>query len=139
MTLDCYNTNRDGPGRFRSEADNPDNQLCYFNSANDEKVYNEFVSKRIKSSDPENNFHFEIVEVKNKTNKNILFDATNKLQELNKNDTKTSGSSETFRGGAKRLSGFSGDDAGFSNVDSTYSKSATKTMESLEQELNQDI
>ena len=139
LTLDCYNTNRDGPGRFRSEADNSDNQLCYFNSANDEKVYNEFVSKCIKSSDPENNFYFEIVEVKNKTNKNILFDATNKLQELNKNDTKTSGSSETFRGGAKRLSGFSGDDAGFSNVDSTYSKSATKTMESLEQELNQDI
>ena len=139
LTLDCYNTNRDGPGRFRSEADNSDNQLCYLNSANDEKVYNEFVSKRIKSSDPENNFYFEIVEVKNKTNKNILFDATNKLQELNKNDTKTSGSSETFRGGAKRLSGFSGDDAGFSNVDSTYSKSATKTMELLEQELNQDI
>ena len=50
LTLDCSNTNRDGPGRLRSEADNPDNQLCYFNSAKDEQVYNEFVSKRIKSS-----------------------------------------------------------------------------------------
>ena len=38
LTLDCSNTNRDGPGRFRSEADNPDKQLCYFNSANDERV-----------------------------------------------------------------------------------------------------
>ena len=71
LTLDCSNTNRDGPGRFRSEADNPDKQLCYFNSANDEQVYNEFVSKRIKSSEFENNFHFKIVEVKSKTNKNI--------------------------------------------------------------------
>ena len=116
LTLDCSNTNKDGPGRFRSEAENPDNQVCYFNSANDEQVYNEFVSKRIKTSDPESNFHFEIVKVKSKTNKNISFDATNKLQELNKNDTKTSRSSETFRGGAKRLYGFSGDDAGFSNI-----------------------
>ena len=56
LTLDCSNTNRDGPGRFRSEADNPDNQLCYFNSANDEQVYNKFVSKRIKSSDSKNDF-----------------------------------------------------------------------------------
>ena len=118
LTLDCSNTNRDGPGRFRSEADNPDNQLCYFNSANDEQVYKESVSKRIKNSDSKNDFHFKIVEVKSKTNKNVSFDATNKLQELNKNnDTKTSRSSDPFRGGAtKRLSGFSADASKFSNV-----------------------
>ena len=118
LTSDCSNTNRYGPGRFRSEADNPDNQLCYFNSANDEQVYNEFVSKRKKNSDSKNDFHFEIVEVKSKTNKDVSFDATNKLQELNKNnDTKTSRSSDAFRGGAtKRLSGFSADNSRFSNV-----------------------
>ena len=129
LTLDCSNTNRDGLGRFRSEADNPDNQLCYFNSANDEQVYNEFVSKRIKNSDSKNDFHFEIVEVKSKTNKNVSFDATNKLQELNKNnDTKTSRSSDAFRGGAtKRLSGFSADDSRFSNVHTAgYFQSATE-------------
>ena len=122
LTLDCSNPNRDGPGRFRSEADNPDKQLCYFNSANDEQVYNEFVSKRIKSSEFENNFHFKIVEVKSKTNKNISFDASNKLQELNKdNDTETSRSSETFRNGtAKALSGFSG--RGIKESDNEYSK-----------------
>ena len=122
LTLDCSNTNRDGPGRFRSEADNPDKQLCYFNSANDEQVYNEFFSKRIKSSEFENNFHFKIVEVKSKTNKNISFDASNKLQELNKdNDTETSRSSETFRTGtAKTLSGFSG--RGIKESDNEYSK-----------------
>ena len=110
LTLDCSNRNRDGPGRFRSEADNPDNQFCYFNSPNDEQVYNEFVSRRIKNSESENDFHFEIIEVKSKTNKNVSFNATNKLQELNKNnDTTTSRSSETFRAGtAKTLSGITG-------------------------------
>ena len=103
LTLDCSNTNRDGPGKFRSEADNPDNQLCYFNSAADEQVYNEFVSKRIRNQEFENEFHFEIVGVKSKSNKNVSFDATNKLQELNKNnDTKTSRSSENFRDGTAR-------------------------------------
>ena len=28
LTLDCSNTNRDRPSRFRSEADNPDKQVC---------------------------------------------------------------------------------------------------------------
>ena len=129
LTLDCSNTNRDGPGRFRSEADNPDNQLCYFNSAGDEQVYNEFVSRRIRTPEFENEFHFEIVEVKSKTNKNISFGATNKLQELNKdNDTKTSGSSETFRAGtAKTLSGFSG--RGIKSSSSEYSRPASRSDE----------
>ena len=129
LTLDCSNTNRDGPGRFRPEADNPDNQLCYFNSANNEQVYKEFVSKRIKNSDSKNDFHFKIVEVKSKTNKNVSFDATNKLQELNKNnDTKTSRSSDAFRGGAtKRLSGLSAHDSRFSNVHTAgYFQSVTE-------------
>ena len=104
LTLDCSNTNKDGPGRFRTEADNPDNQLCYFNSVNDEQVYNEFVSKRIKSSDSENDFHFEIVEVKSKTNKNISFDATNELRQLNKNDTKRGGGRVKTSFGSKRTS-----------------------------------
>ena len=129
LTLDCSNTNRDGPGRFRSEANNPDNQLCYFNSATDEQVYNKFVSRRTKTPEFENEFHFEIVEVKSKTNKNISFDATNKLQELNKgNDTKTSGSSETFRAGtAKTLSGFSG--RGIKSSSSEYSTSTSRNDE----------
>ena len=36
LTLDCSNTNRDGPSRFRSEANNPDKQVCYFNTPTDE-------------------------------------------------------------------------------------------------------
>ena len=101
-TLNCSNKNKDGPGRFRTEADNPDSQFCYFNPHNDEQVYNQFVSKRIKNSESENNFHFEIVEVVSKTNKK--FNAANKLQELN-HDTTSSRSSEASRIRAKTISG----------------------------------
>ena len=103
LTLDCTNTNKDGPGRFRTEADNPDYQLCCFNSANDEQVYNEFVSERIKSDSSFslmfiifNNFHFKNVELKSKTNKDISFNASEELRQFNKNNTKTSRPSSFF-------------------------------------------
>ena len=51
LTLDCSGINKDGPGRFRTEADKPDFQTCYFNLANDEQAYNEFVSKQINESE----------------------------------------------------------------------------------------
>ena len=41
LILDCSRVNIDGPGKFRTEADNPDFQTCYYNVANDEQVYNE--------------------------------------------------------------------------------------------------
>ena len=132
LSLDCSNTNKDGPGRFRTDADNPDNQVCYFNSANDEQVYNEFVSERMKAPNSENDFHFQIIEVKSKMNKNISFDATNELRQLNRNDTnksrgrvKTSFSGERERN--SRLSGSSGMftmGSGLSH--SAYSESATE-------------
>ena len=48
LTLDCSNTNKDGTGRFCTEAGNPDFQSFYFNSMNAEQVYNEFINERIK-------------------------------------------------------------------------------------------
>ena len=53
--------NKGGPGRFRTKADNPEFQVCYFNSKNNEQVYNEFISQRINSDENENDFHFKIV------------------------------------------------------------------------------
>ena len=96
LTLDCSNTNRDGPSRFRSDADNPDKQVCYFNSPTDEQVYNEFIAKRIKSKELQNEIQFEITDVKSKTNKNVVFDVSNKIEKLvNENGTSRSGFSET--------------------------------------------
>ena len=90
LTLDCSNINRDGPGRFRTEADNPEFQSCYFNSANDEQVYNEFISERIKARKGKKDFQFKIIELKSRTNCELTFDASEELRNLTKNDTSTS-------------------------------------------------
>ena len=97
LTLDCSNVNVDGPGKFRTNADNPESQFCYFNNSKDEQVYNRFISKRIKGTQNLNNHLFEIVEVVSRFNENIKFKADNKLKELESNGTETSGDSETFR------------------------------------------
>ena len=94
LTIDCSGINKDSPGRFRTQADNLEFQTC-FNSAKDKQVYNEFVSKRINSAEGSKNFHFNIIKLKSKTNKNVTFDATDELGNLNKNDTATSTSDKT--------------------------------------------
>ena len=35
LTIDLSGVNKDGSGRFRKKADNPEFQVCYFNSKND--------------------------------------------------------------------------------------------------------
>ena len=100
LTLDCSNTNRNGPSRFRSNADNPDKQVCYFNTPTDEQVYNEFIARRLKSKELKNEIQFEITDVKSKTNKNVVFDISSKIEKLvTENDTSSSGLSETFKFG----------------------------------------
>lgn len=65
-------------------------QTCYFDSANDEQVYNdEFVSKTINSAKDCKNFYFKIVKPKSKTKENVTFDATDELSDLTENDTVT--------------------------------------------------
>ena len=100
LTLDCSNTNRDGPSRFRSEADNPDKQVCYFNTPTDEQVYNEFIARRIKSKELKDEIQFEITDVKSKSNKNVVSDISSKIEKLvSENGTSSSGISETFKFG----------------------------------------
>ena len=94
--MDCSNTTRDGPGRFHTEADNPEFQSWYFNSVNDEQVYNEFISKRIKGGGSEKSFQFKIIELKSRTNRELTFDASEELRNLTKNDTSASRRKTTF-------------------------------------------
>ena len=96
LTLDCSNKIKDGPGRFKTEADNPVSQFCYFNLHNDDQIYNQFVSKRINSENENNSHHFKIVEIVSKLDKKVVFNAANQLKELN-DDTEASRPSETFR------------------------------------------
>ena len=36
LTTDCGYINKNGPGRYRSSADNPEKQVYYFNEPNDD-------------------------------------------------------------------------------------------------------
>ena len=128
LTLDCSNVNKEGPGRFRTKADNPDTQFCYFNNTRDEQVYNQFISKRIKAENNSSSTHlFEIVEVVSKFDKNIKFDATNKLKELD-NDTETSRASETHFDGTKKRKRI------FERIGSVISDSANRESEPIDRE-----
>ena len=89
--------NKDGPGRFRTKADNPEFQVCCFNSKNDEQVCNEFTSQRINSNENENDFHFKIVREKSKTNKSITFEYSEELNNLKENDSASSRSEKRAR------------------------------------------
>ena len=141
LTLDCSNTNKDGPSRFWTEADNPDFQSCYFNSANDEQVYNEFISERVKNDVSHDNFYFKISELKSKTNKEKTFNASNKLRQLSKNDAKRSRSrTRTSFGAGSRSSGLSADRRnGLSNFDSTSGTSAAMPLKSITKSLKKSL
>ena len=91
LTIDSSSVNKDGPGRFRTKADNPEFQVCYFNSKNDEQVYNAFISQII-NNDENEDFHFKIIRQKSKTNKNVTFESSEELNNLKENDSASSGS-----------------------------------------------
>ena len=48
LTIDCSGFNPNGPGRFRTDASNPLTQNCFFNKADQDSLFNIFISKRIK-------------------------------------------------------------------------------------------
>ena len=60
LTIDCGYINQNGPGRFRSHAENPEKQVCYFNKPNEDKFYNVFISRRIKGDEFNNKIYFQI-------------------------------------------------------------------------------
>ena len=51
LTIDCSGVNKNGPGRYRTEADDPEKQVRYFNKPHDDELYNVFINNRRK---PEN-------------------------------------------------------------------------------------
>ena len=69
LTIDCSNVNKNGPGKYRTNADNPEEQVCYFNKASNDQVYYTFMSKRIKSGNFEKGIYFKIDRVQSKINK----------------------------------------------------------------------
>ena len=69
LTIDCGYINKNGPGRYRSSADNPEKQVCYFNKPNDDVFYNTFISERIKGEKFDDGIYFKIEKVRGKTDK----------------------------------------------------------------------
>ena len=106
MTNDCSYKNKNGPGRYRSAANNPDEQVCYFNKPNDDEYYNVFISKRIKAENFSEGIYFKIERVRGKTEKEN-FDAKKTLEDSASNDrlsniSSISKSEQTGAGAEKR-------------------------------------
>ena len=64
LTINCGYENKNGPGRFRTQAENPEKQVCYFGKPNDDQVYNTFLSRRVKEGDFKNKLYFQIEKLK---------------------------------------------------------------------------
>ena len=72
LTIDCSGVNKNGPGRYRTQADNLDKQVCYFNKTRNDEFYNVFISERINSESFDKGIYFQITRVRDK---NETFDA----------------------------------------------------------------
>ena len=66
LTIDCGYINQNGPGRFRTQAENSETQVCYFAKPNDGKFYNTFLSRRIKGDHLGNKIYFQIEKLRSK-------------------------------------------------------------------------
>ena len=90
LTLDCSSINKDGPGRFRTDAGKPDFQTCYYNTVDDEQVYKRYVSKCVNTSEANDRIQFKIIHLKSKSNGEENHDVIVELRNLMKNDTAAS-------------------------------------------------
>ena len=69
LTIDCSNKNKNSPAQYRTSADNPGQQVCYFNKPHDDEFYNFFISKRIKAENFDQGIYFKIEKVRGRTEK----------------------------------------------------------------------
>lgn len=56
LTINCRNVNSIGPGKYRTNAENPETQFCYFTEKKKNKSFDTFVSKRLIASQFEISF-----------------------------------------------------------------------------------
>ena len=87
LTIDCSGVNKSRPGRYRTQADNPDKQVCYFNKTRDDEFYNVFKTERINSGSFDKGIYFQITQVRDK---NETFDAEKTLEQDGATDDRLS-------------------------------------------------
>ena len=83
LIIDCSGFNPNGPGRFRTDASNSLTQTCFFNKADQDSLFNTFISKRIKSN-ADNKILFEIEGLKTDADRET-YNPTQELENLQKN------------------------------------------------------
>ena len=64
LTIDCSGVNKNWPGKYWTQADNSDKQVCYFNKPCDDEFYNVFISERIHSGSFDKGIYFQITWVR---------------------------------------------------------------------------
>ena len=72
--------NKNGPGRYRSLANYPEKQVCYFNKPGDDVFYNTFITERIKENKYSEGIYFRIEKVRGSSDREN-FDAKRILED----------------------------------------------------------
>ena len=68
LTVDCSGVNINAPGRFRTKSENPNKQVWYFSSQNDNQLFNVLINKQINEKSSTGGIYFQIERVRSKTN-----------------------------------------------------------------------
>ena len=78
LTIYCSGVNKSSHGRYRTRADDPEKQVCYFNKLRDDELYNVFTNNRIKTENFSNSIYFKIDRVQGEDK---TFDAAKTLKQ----------------------------------------------------------
>ena len=60
LTIDCSRTNKNGPGRYRTQTSDPEKQVFFLNQPRYDELYNVFISSRIKAEDFSSGIYLKI-------------------------------------------------------------------------------
>ena len=108
LTIDCSGVNKNGLGRYRTQADDPVKQVCYLNKPRDDELYIAFRSNMKKVYNFSSSIYFNIDRVQGKEE---TFDAEKTLQQdgaddrFSKFDTDPEPTAEFHGKGRKREHG----------------------------------
>ena len=83
LTIECSGVNKSSPGRYRTQTDGPEKQVCYFNKPRDDELSNFFISNRIETENFSNSIYFKIDRVQGKDE---TFDTEKTLKQYGTHD-----------------------------------------------------
>ena len=106
LTIDCSGVNKNSLGSYRTQADDPEKQVCYFNKPCEDELYNVFINNGIKTESFNNDIYFKVDRVQGKDE---TFDAEKTLKQdgiynqFSKPDTNSEPTAEFHGRGSKRV------------------------------------